>query len=215
MIDPPFDSTYVEGAKRAICVQCMRAQRACICGLVRSVSHQTSLGILQHPSEVKQAKGTAKLASLCLSDCPIWVGEQVDLLPDLQTWLTQKPTYLLYPQQAPGLVVSTEALANQAKPGSFQVLLLDGTWRKTHKLLQLNPILQSLPRLALADVVSSDYVIRKSSKTDSLSTLEAIYYLLTQLEKTGQFDDLKHGFDAFVAQRSQFMSANKNGLNKT
>lgn len=182
---------------------------------MRRVSHQTRLGILQHPSEVKQAKGTAKLASLCLSDCPIWVGEQVDLLPDLQTWLTQKPTYLLYPQQAPGLVVSTEDLAKQSKPGSFQVLLLDGTWRKTHKILQLNPILQSLPRLALADVQATGYVIRKSNKANSLSTLEAIYFLLSQLEKTSQFDDLKHGFDAFVAQRSQFMLANKNALNKT
>lgn len=205
MIDSPFDSTYVEGAKRAICTKCLRPQRACICGLVRKVSHRTGLGILQHPSEVKQAKGTAKLASLCLTDCPIWVGEQLDDLPQLQAWLSQKPTYLLYPQQPPGLVVSTEDLAKQSKPGSFQVLLLDGTWRKTHKILQLNPSLQALPRIALSEVQATDYVIRKSNKVHSLSTLEATYYLLTQLEKTGQFDDLKHSFDAFVEQRRQFM----------
>lgn len=205
MIDSPFDSTVVKGDKRAICTTCLRPQRACICGLVRRVSHQTGLGILQHPSEVKQAKGTAKLASLCLTDCPIWVGEQVDDLPHLQTWLAQKPTYLLYPQQSPGLVVSTDDLAQQSKPGSFQVLLLDGTWRKTHKLLQLNPCLQALPRIALSEVEATDYVIRKSNKPDSLSTLEAIYYVLTQLEKTGQFDDLKHSFDGFIQQRSQFM----------
>lgn len=205
MIDSPFDSTYVEGAKRAICTTCLRPQRACICGLVRRVSHQTGLGILQHPSEVKQAKGTAKLASLCLKDCPIWVGEHLDGLPHLQAWLAQKPTYLLYPQQPPGLVVSTEELAQQFKPGSFQVLLLDGTWRKTHKILQLNPSLQSLPRIALSDVQATDYVIRKSNKAHSLSTLEAIYYLLKQLESPGQFNELKQSFDAFIAQRSQFM----------
>ncbi|WP_051678495.1 tRNA-uridine aminocarboxypropyltransferase [Thiomicrospira pelophila] len=206
MIDSPLDSNKNVGTKRAVCKQCMRAQRACICSLVRLVSHQIGLGILQHPSEVKQAKGTAKLASLCLENCRIWVSEQVDDLPELQVWLSQKPTYLLYPQQAPGLVVSTEELAKQFKPESFQVLLLDGTWRKTHKILQLNPMLQALPRLVLSDLSPTDYKIRKSNRVDSLSTLEAIYYLLTQLEKGRNFDDLKHSFDAFVSQRAQFMS---------
>lgn len=207
MIDPPLDSNKNVGTKRAVCKQCMRAQRACICSLVRSVSHQTGLGILQHPSEVKQAKGTAKLASLCLANCPIWVGEQVESLPQLQTWLAQKTTYLLYPQQPPGLVVSTRVLANQAEPSTFQVLLLDGTWRKTHKLLQLNPTLQALPRLALHDIYPTDYAIRKSNRPDSLSTLEAIYYLLSQVENSPQFEDLKFSFDAFMAQRSDFMQS--------
>lgn len=204
MIDSPVSSHKNLSKKRRICQQCMRAERACICGLVCAVSHQTGLGILQHPSEVKQAKGTAKLANLCLSNCPIWVGEEVGLLPDLQAWLAQKPTYLLYPQQPPGLVVTTKSLTTQLQPGEFQVLLLDGTWRKTHKLLQLNPTLQSLPRLALSEVKPSDYVIRKSNRVESLSTLEAIYALLTQLEKAGQFEGLMQSFDAFMAQRTQF-----------
>ncbi len=178
---------------------------------MRPVAHRLGLGILQHPSEQHQAKGTARLAHLCLQDCPIWVGESVDALPDLQAWLQAKPTLLLFPAQedkgvdsAPNQVVYTENMSDTSV-SEIQVLLLDGTWRKAYKLLQTNPALQALPRLQLSGEWQSAYAIRKAPNIRSLSTLEAIHAVLCELEgEPSRFDGLSLALADFVAQRQAF-----------
>jgi DTW domain-containing protein len=82
---------------------------------------------------------------------------------------------------------------------------LDGTWRKSRKMLYLNPLLQQLPRLALRDLPPSSYRIRKAHKPDQLSTLEATCAALAQLESdAGRFAPLLRAFDGFVAQQSAY-----------
>ncbi|BBP46601.1 hypothetical protein THMIRHAS_19740 [Thiosulfatimonas sediminis] len=105
---------------------------------------------------------------------------------------------MLYPTTENDLVeVATVAtLAEQPQP--IQILVLDGTWRKTYKLLQLNPRLAELPRIQLAPQQASKYRIRKQKNALSLSTLEAVGQLLTQLEKAPQIaEDLERAFDCF------------------
>lgn len=174
------------------------------------------LGILQHPTEQHQAKGTARLANLCLQNCPIWVGESVEALPDFQTWLQAKPTYLLFPAQENNgtgdevnITVNKVSAADLSdiSVASMQVLLLDGTWRKAYKLLQTNPALQALPRLQLSGDWPSSYAIRKAPNAQSLSTLEAIHAVLCELEgEPSQFDGLSLALDDFVAQRQAFVN---------
>jgi len=190
--------------KRVYCARCALPQRSCICQYVRAVSHQVRLGILQHPSEQYQAKGTARLAQLCLQDCQLWVGESLADLADLQAWLAAKPTFLLFPtQDAPSL--SAADLGAHFMPSEVQVLLLDGTWRKAFRLLQCNPVLQYLPRLTLHTQASSAYHIRKAPHAQSLSTLEAIYYALAEIEGDGTpFEGLRLALADFVAQRQAF-----------
>jgi len=180
---------------------------------VRPVAHRLGLGILQHPSEQHQAKGTARLAHLCLQDCPIWVGESVDALPELQAWLQAKPTLLLFPDPedkgvdsvSKKVVYSADTLDTPVS--EMQVLLLDGTWRKAYKLLQTNPALQALPSLQLSGEWRSAYAIRKAPNAQSLSTLEAIHAVLCELEgEPSQFDGLSLALDDFVAQRQAFVN---------
>jgi DTW domain-containing protein YfiP len=83
------------------------------------------------------------------------------------------------------------------------LVVLDGTWRKSRKMLYLNPLLQALPRLALCDLPPSHYLIRKAHRPDQRSTLEATCAALAQLEgDTGQFAPLMDAFDGFVAQQA-------------
>ena len=80
--------------------------------------------------------------------------------------------------------------------------MLDGTWRKSRKMLYLNPLLQQLPRLALQDMPASRYRIRTAHKPDQLSTLEATCAALAQLEgSAAPFLPLLAAFDGFVAQQ--------------
>jgi DTW domain-containing protein YfiP len=64
--------------KRAICLQCHRAKLACICHLVEAIDNKIDVIVLQHPSEVKQSKGSVTLLSNSLVKCQVIVGETFD-----------------------------------------------------------------------------------------------------------------------------------------
>ena len=199
-------------APRQRCPQCLRALRSCICALARPVEHSVELLILQHPMEVHEAKGTARLLHLCLPHSRILIGEQLQANELKQAlfgnWLSDAgretdtaanhakvQPILLYPDlpQAPALTASepllesAPALATQAsqQPAIQRLVVLDGTWRKSRKMLYLNPLLAQLPRLSLDHVTASAYRIRKAQASGQLSSFEAAALALAQLQNWG------------------------------
>jgi DTW domain-containing protein YfiP len=88
-------------------------------------------------------------------------------------------------------------------PSALRLVVLDGTWRKSRKMLYLNPLLQGLPRVALQGMPASHYRIRKAHAPDQLSTLEAAAYALMRLDGgEARFAPLLDAFDGFVAQQA-------------
>ena len=192
---------------RLKCTQCLRPQSACICQWVRSVAHATEVLILQHPLETHQAKNSARLLHLSLPGSRVLVGETIDS----EAWTTAlevpKYTVLLYPPtELPGHAPAPSPDPEQMKdPANVRLVVIDATWRKSRKMLHLNPALQQLPRLALDAVPSSRYLIRKAHKPGQLSTLEATCAALAQLGgDAAVFESLLAAFDGFVAQQAQF-----------
>jgi DTW domain-containing protein YfiP len=103
------------------------------------------------------------------------------------------------PDLSPPPVLSPDDLRD---PAQLRLIVLDGTWRKSRKLLYQNPLLQRLPRLALCDMPASHYLIRKAHRPDQRSTLEATCAALMQLEgRVAPFAPLLQAFDGFVAQQ--------------
>jgi len=132
------------------------------------------------------------------------VGEAFDdaalqaLMPD------NKYTVLLYPptDYAGHAAPAPLDTAQLAGPQKLRLVVLDATWRKSRKMLHLSPALQRLPRLALADVPTGRYAIRKAHAPGQLSTLEATCAALAQLEgNTAHWQPLLAAFDGFVAQQ--------------
>jgi DTW domain-containing protein YfiP len=169
-----------------------------------------TLGILQHPTEVAQVKGTAKIAELSFQKATVWVGESLDDLPELQVWLQEpSPVFLLYPeiegQSEPCHFFEIDEITQPFKLEEIKVLVLDGTWRKTHKMMMLNSALRALNRVVLSPRAPSDYRIRKQKGADSLATIEAIYELYSQLEgNTERYQPLLTAFEAMQAQQLRF-----------
>jgi len=176
--------------------------------------------ILQHPLEVAQAKGSARLLHLSLHKSRLVTGEVFEE-STLHALLNApfephsgppqpQHTLLLYPDtpaDASLPLVSPPILEARHlnPPSTLRLVVLDGTWRKSRKMLYLNPLLQALPRLALCDLPPSHYLIRKAHRPDQRSTLEATCAALAQLEgDTGQFAPLMDAFDGFVAQRAKY-----------
>jgi len=194
---------------RVICSQCHRPQKTCICEFIQPIDNQIEIAILQHPTEVKQTKGTAIIAKLALNQSQLWVGELLSDLPGLVDWLNdEKPIYLLYPKidnQSENYQSWSIDKVKENHCKHLKVLILDGTWRKTFKMMQLNSRLRSLPRIELDPELESQYKVRKQKDRNSLSTVEAIYDLLSQLESDAEkFKPLLKAFDKMQKQQLAF-----------
>jgi DTW domain-containing protein YfiP len=173
--------------------------------------------VLQHPMEVTNPKGTARLLHLSLAGSCMVTGEVFD--PALLHALITEPLHRQHPQHRPKQVLllypptqsnpleaavrlQGSALAAPAAlgdPAQVRLIVLDGTWRKSRKMLYQNPALQRLPRLSLQDMPASRYLIRKAHHPDQLSTLEATCAALVQLGVHGdRVQPLLTAFDGFV-----------------
>ncbi len=184
---------------------------------------------MQHPSEVGQSKNTVHLLGLVLPAMRRYVGESAADFAALRQELALQHCYLVYPSEhsksaeqlsvelaSTGIIAANLAsanLVNQAgdeKPAAqalISIILLDGTWRKAYRMLQLNPWLLTLPSLHLNFEGQSQYRIRKSSRSDSLSTLEAAAYTLKALEPNIDIEPILKLFDAMVQTRLDAMPA--------
>lgn len=85
------------------------------------------------------------------------------------------------------------------------LIVPDGTWRKARKILHLNPVLQTLPRLALSEGEPSRYRIRKVPDAAAISTIEAITRTLSALEPERDFTPLLKPFDVLIDQQIDAM----------
>ena len=188
-----------------MCAACLRPCVTCICRFAAPVAPAVDVLILQHPLEVSNAKGSARLLHLCLPGSTMATGEAFEepVLQELLYAGNRRPV-LLYPELADERslgIAPPPAFDPSADPATLRLVVLDGTWRKSRKMLYLNRALQALPRLPLTRVPASHYTIRKAHLPDQLSTLEAACYALMQLEDNVQkFEQLLAGFDGFVAQ---------------
>jgi DTW domain-containing protein len=187
--------------KRQSCANCLRPKITCICHLVSIVNTDIEVLILQHPLEVSETKGTARLLHLSLPNSKLFIGEVFD-----ENFLfNTKNALLLYPTtpEDHSLGISTPPLLDPAWLNdlkSIRLIIIDGTWRKSRKILCKNPYLQTLPRLVLNDLPVGKYTIRKARKPHQLSTLEAASAALAQLEKdVTKFTLLNQSFLAFNA----------------
>jgi DTW domain-containing protein YfiP len=195
--------------RRLLCQRCHRSEKTCICHWITDISPLVEVVILQHPFEQKQAKGSASLLQLSLRNCQIHVGELFDstVLFKLLHAGGKMPV-LLYPafnESDRHIICAPPPLSEQmlVTLENCRLIVLDGTWRKSRKMLYLNRSLQNFPRFSLREMPSSRYSIRKAHSVDQLSTLEASCYALMQLEKnTEKYAPLLDAFDGFVRQQS-------------
>jgi DTW domain-containing protein YfiP len=201
-------------SRRPTCAACLRAQSVCICRFVTPVAGSVELLVLQHPLEVHNAKNSARLLHLCLAGSRLLVGETfVPTELDAALHAGGRTPLLLYPH-TPGEAVlglpTPPLLAPPLleRPDGLRLVLLDATWRKSRKMLYVNPSLQGLPRLALRELPPSAYRIRKAHAPDQLSSMEAAAHALSQLEnRPERYEPLFQAFNAFVEQQSQLFRA--------
>ncbi|TGE81289.1 DTW domain-containing protein [Pseudoalteromonas sp. KS88] len=190
---------------RALCPNCQFSPLTCLCNDLVAVNNKLKIIILQHPSEVKVTKNTAKLLNLCLSQCTVIHGESQEdfqFLTDLPT----KTTALLYPNEHAILLDTKDEKVNELKTQLTHLIVLDGTWKKAFKIMQLTPKLNDFVSVSFNCIPTNRYHIRKAPRVDSLSTLEAVAYSLMLVEQQDP-TPLYTVLDALNHKQTQLMPA--------
>lgn len=189
---------------RSVCNHCQYSQQTCICDAIDIINNSLNIIILQHPSEVKASKNTARLVSLSLSNCQIHIGECDDDFTFLSN-LPSDSTALLYP--AEDAILLDDKSQNIKQPSAKTInhlIVLDGTWKKAFKIMQLTSELKRFQKVSFRQLPTNRYIIRKAPRADSLSTLEAIAYSL-QLLDNQPIAPLYKLLNAFIEKQTQFM----------
>ncbi|MGR7922399.1 tRNA-uridine aminocarboxypropyltransferase [Zobellella denitrificans] len=174
---------------RPYCRGCHLPQNACLCAAVHRQPCPLPVVVLQHPSEARHAKSTVPLLQLGLSGLRIEVAET--MAPSPGNW------WLLYPG---GNAVDLDDGGPGPDVPVAGLIVLDGTWRKSRRLLHLNPWLQHLPRLSFSRAPAGRYTIRKGPGGQALSTLESLAHVLDRLSPGFDPAPLHRLLEARVAQ---------------
>jgi len=186
---------------RQVCERCLFTPSTCICGAIKRLTNKVSVVILQHPSEEKIAKNTAKLLNLSLTDCKIIKGENNTDFAMLNS-LPVKSTVLLYPNEHATYLDDTNP--KPALSNITHLIVIDGTWKKAYKILQLTPLLTKFKTVSFKQLPQNRYAIRKAPRADSLSTLEAVAHSLLLIEQLNPAP-LYNLLDELIQKQTQHM----------
>jgi DTW domain-containing protein len=152
------------------CARCLGRDDGCLCSLVRPLTTQTRFVVFRHAHEKGKQSNTARIAALALSNLEIREYGSKDG-PPLMTDLSPSNTWLLFPESEAG---SLPASAPQT------LVVLDGSWGQTRRMIQRVPLLRQLPRISLVPAPQRKSLRR--APPGGMSTIEAIARVLELFE---------------------------------
>lgn len=196
---------------RPSCQQCQRPSTVCLCHTISAITNRWPIIILQHPDEARHAIGTAIIAQLSLSQCRTISYSTKDKVAKNNTSVMpgQRSIVEIISQQQPLLVFPDEdgQSIDQISAETVRPLLfLDGTWRKSRRMMHETPELAALPKATIQTSPTSRYRIRKTPNENALSTLEAIVYSLATLEQNKEkYRPLLASMDWMIDQQIKAM----------
>jgi DTW domain-containing protein YfiP len=180
-----------------ICQVCEKPAHLCVCPAVTPVENRVSVLILRHPQEQDRLLGTARIATLQLTNAALKTGlswpnlaKAVGRPADPKNWGvlylgTAKTSVPLPPRLLTIVNTKGEAAPNQddALKGLEGIILLDGNWQQAKALWWRNAWMLKCRRLVLQPPRPSYYgTLRQEPRAESVSTIEAAAYTLAALD---------------------------------
>ena len=162
---------------RSYCQRCNYPDKTCLCDQVKEFTVPQRIVILQHPEEVSNAKNTLRLIKLCLPQTEVVIGESVKDFAAISESLKKSKVACIYPGENSKALEDTDDTDTDIDT----ILLIDASWRKAFKILQLNNWIKDIPQYHFSHPPEGKYHIRKAPKEGYLSTLEALSYTLNCL----------------------------------
>ena len=156
------------------CPRCWIRHEFCLCAEIPQIPTRTKIVIVRHMREADKSTGTARIAGLALpNSAMIDFGEESAPVDEEVTPFVEG-AWLLFPPE-------DDSPPPPATPPKC-LIVIDGTWRQTRRMLKKLPSLANVPRMALPAKEAAPLRLRESTSADNRSTLEAIADGLTVLE---------------------------------
>lgn len=187
---------------RKFCYQCMKAH--CLCDQVIQIKNQKEVIILQHADERKHPKNTAQLLHLSLKNSHIIRDKNFNTI--VEELIKKKNYALVFPETN---TLSKEQSTSNSLEEMHGIILIDGTWKKAKKIYYENRTLQTLPKICIKNK-ENQYIIRKSPTESALSTYEAAYFALKELNEE-KIDLIYPLFKTFINMTLSKISNYKKG----
>ena len=176
------------------CQRCLLVAEYCVCAAIGPARpHQPEVLIVRHHWEAWKSTGTARVAQLALANLRI-----VDLVaenpqPVRALLASLESAWLLYPGRE-----SAQRLASPPRT----LVVLDGTWRQTRKMVRRLPELARFPHFALESPAPGGPLtrLREAPAPSARSTLESIATALGQLHAPELGQELLELHRHFVEQ---------------
>jgi DTW domain-containing protein YfiP len=156
------------------CARCWIRHEFCLCAEIPQLPTRTRVVVVRHAREADKSTGTARIASLALPNSELIDFGEESTPVDEAVQSFAAGAWLLFPAEEAAVPLPS------APPQSLVVI--DGTWRQTRRMLKKLPSLAKVPRLALPTKLEAPLRLRESTSPDNRSTLEAIADALTILE---------------------------------
>jgi DTW domain-containing protein YfiP len=191
------------------CQRCLLLSAYCICELVGAAeTSEPQVVIVRHQWEAFKSSGTARLAALALGNLRIIDMAFENPEPVRQALSELEDAWLLYPGgPATGAAGNTAADGDERTTQSdarrpTTLVVLDGTWKQTRKMLRRLPELAHMPRFSLAPTADGDERdrLREAPRPGARSTLESIAEALGELDSPERGRRLLELHAAFVTR---------------
>ena len=186
------------------CKGCGLPEHVCICKALSELRCELDglhIHILMHENELKRNTNTSRLIGMLFPESVtyyIWnrVSPPDKLIKTLKDDNSLK--LLLYPADSPDHVFDGAAEAGVSKNRGMNLIVLDGTWQETRKMVNRSDYLKTIKRLQIKANSKSAYTLRRNQKEGSLCTGEAVSEVLRLLRYQDCGADLMKATELFV-----------------
>jgi DTW domain-containing protein YfiP len=178
------------------CPGCHIRKALCFCAQIPHLHLQTRVVMLMQVSEVVLTTNTAKLATRALANSELLVrGRKDQPLETRDLAAGDGSVLLLYPRE-PAIELTAEFAAGLKRP--ITLVVPDGSWRQTRKMVSRDTALAGLPRVKLPPGPPSEYRLRIQPEEGTVCTFEAIARALGILEEATAQAELEAVFRIMV-----------------
>ena len=182
------DQPRMRSRKIARCAGCGLYPEICVCASLPVLQTRVEVVVLVHRLERFKSTNTGRLAARMLARGQCVTRERLEPLA-----IEPVPrSYVLFPR--PDALPLHDALAL----GIDRLIVPDGTWPQAARLARRDPLCAGIPCVKLTSAPASRYALRRSARSDALSTLEAVAEALRILENDDVADRMHGAFIPWI-----------------
>jgi DTW domain-containing protein len=155
-------------------------EHICICEFIPQVESRVRWVFVQHDAERYKTTNTGILAQSSLVDSQMcWYRTREDPTEPPVELGEGRESWLLFPRSGADPLPAAEL---EKREGPITIVVPDGTWSQTRKIVRIVPALKELPCVALPPEAHARWSVRLETLGGGMSTIDAVCWMLAAME---------------------------------